>query len=197
MRWTRTSIIKLIAEKIGAKTYLEIGVQNPDNNFNHIRVETKIGVDPYPVNENPLVLKMFSDEFFKRNSVKFDLIFVDGDHSHKQSQKDVENALNCLAPNGVIVMHDVNPSRYYLQREPKLEARGKWCGGCWKTFAFLRMCQPYLWQAMIPDDLGCGIIKFGEQVCYSQQPLNWKLFAEHKQELMNIITVEQLKEVKW
>ena len=202
MKWKRTDIINLVAEKIGAKTYLEIGVQNPDNNFNFININKRIGVDPSPVKNDLLSLGMTSNCFFNLEENSFipylyDLIFIDGDHSYKQSLKDVENSLCRLSENGVIIMHDVNPSRRYMQVEPKPDIAHKWCGGCWKTFAKLRMTRPNLWMAMIPDDLGCGIIKFGKQICYPTSPLNWNLFTEHKQELMNIITVDQLKEMSF
>jgi hypothetical protein len=136
------------------------------------------------------LVKNYKDE-------SIDFFFIDGDHSYKQSLKDVENSLCRLSENGVIIMHDVNPSRRYMQVEPKPDIAHKWCGGCWKTFAKLRMTRPNLWMAMIPDDLGCGIIKFGKQICYPTSPLNWNLFTEHKQELMNIITVDQLKEMSF
>lgn len=192
----RTEIINLIAEKINAKSYLEIGVQNPDNNFNRIRAENKVGVDPFPIKGHNYIYEMYSDRFFNDcfpfYEPMFDLVFVDGDHSHAQSFKDVENSLLRLSKNGVIIMHDVNPSREYMTREPKPENPGKWCGGCWKTFAKLRMTRPDLYMVMIPDDLGCGIIKFGKQELYTEVELTWDLFKNNKAKLMNEITIEEL-----
>ena len=51
-----------------------------------------------------------SDIFFARyikEGLKFDGIFIDGDHSYEQVKKDTENALKCCTPGGIIVWHDV------------------------------------------------------------------------------------------
>lgn len=50
--------------------------------------------------------KMTSDEFFKINSDKFDLIFVDGDHSAKQVYKDINNSWNILNKGGCLILDD-------------------------------------------------------------------------------------------
>ena len=50
--------------------------------------------------------KMTSDEFFKINSDKFDLIFVDGDHSAKQVFKDINNSCNILNKGGYLILDD-------------------------------------------------------------------------------------------
>lgn len=51
-----------------------------------------------------------SDLFFARyikEGLKFDGIFIDGDHSYEQVKKDTENALKCCSSGGIIVWHDV------------------------------------------------------------------------------------------
>lgn len=52
-----------------------------------------------------------SDAFFKDNRMNFNVIFIDGDHSYRQSKKDLENSLEVLLPNGVILMHDVKKTK--------------------------------------------------------------------------------------
>lgn len=52
-----------------------------------------------------------SDNFFAKlePGALFDIIFIDGDHTHPQVFRDITNALVVLAPNGTIVCHDCNP----------------------------------------------------------------------------------------
>ena len=50
--------------------------------------------------------KMTSDEFFKINSDKFDLIYVDGDHSAKQVFRDINNSWNILNKGGYLILDD-------------------------------------------------------------------------------------------
>ncbi len=123
-----------IAAIIGAKTYLEIGCQS-DFTFNAMPVETKVGIDPKSGGN----IRMTSDTFFgflraghaSIHTVPvpklFDLIFIDGDHHHEQVAKDIRNALDFLAPNGVITCHDVYPPDA-RHESPTL------CGTAWRAF---------------------------------------------------------------
>ena len=78
---TRTDIIQLLIDKIKAKSYLEIGVSGGEN-FQTIRCENKVGVDPELT--SPATIFLTSDEFFKQNKDTFDVIFVDGLHHADQ-----------------------------------------------------------------------------------------------------------------
>ena len=71
----RTDIINYyLSTKKEPTFYLEIGVQNPDANFNKIKATNKYGVDPTPF--GPCKYIMTSDKFFAMNSIKYDAIFV-------------------------------------------------------------------------------------------------------------------------
>ena len=50
-----------------------------------------------------------SNDFFKKidENKKFDVIFIDGDHSYIQSKLDLENSLKHLSDNGIIIMDDI------------------------------------------------------------------------------------------
>ena len=70
-------------------TYLEIGVRNPDDNFNRIKAEDKYSVDPgVEFKVNPVDFKLTSDQFFAQllngevlnQNILFDVIFIDGLH---------------------------------------------------------------------------------------------------------------------
>ena len=63
---TRIDIINFLSNKFGAKNYLEIGVRNPWECFDHIVCENKDSVDPGFENaENNVKYKYTSDDFFR------------------------------------------------------------------------------------------------------------------------------------
>lgn len=49
-----------------------------------------------------------SDVFLKRTSERYDLIFVDGDHSEAGAYFDILQSLMRLNDNGIVVLHDMN-----------------------------------------------------------------------------------------
>ena len=59
-----SELLNYLAGKIKARRYLEIGVQNPKNNFDKINVPIKIGVDPLPVCDGAGLKNTTSDQFF-------------------------------------------------------------------------------------------------------------------------------------
>ena len=87
----RIIILNKIADKIKANRYLEIGC-DLNQVFNKINCENKVGVDP----SRGGTIKDTSDNFFKTNKEKFDLIFIDGLHTYDQILKDFKNSFNCL-----------------------------------------------------------------------------------------------------
>ncbi|WP_100612251.1 class I SAM-dependent methyltransferase [Confluentibacter lentus] len=60
---------------------------------------------------------MTSDEFFQKlsandilsNSIKFNVIFIDGLHLAQQADRDIKNAIKYIKNDGFIVVHDCNP----------------------------------------------------------------------------------------
>lgn len=51
-----------------------------------------------------------SQKFMATTDQKFDFIFLDGDHNAATVYAELELALRCLAPNGIILLHDYYPS---------------------------------------------------------------------------------------
>ena len=102
---SRTSIINHLIHKYSFNNYLEIGVRD-GRNYEKIIAKNKIGVDPYPTKNITGLYKLTSNEFFKINKMKFDLIFIDGLHLEYQVDNDIKECLNILSSNGFIVMHD-------------------------------------------------------------------------------------------
>lgn len=53
----------------------------------------------------PLV-RTTSDQFFKRNDERFDLVFVDGDHRRAPARRDMESSLGALREGGIMLVDD-------------------------------------------------------------------------------------------
>ena len=66
---SRIKIIQKIIDTEKYKNYLEVGCDN-DENFSKIKIEKKTGVDPLRGG----TIRTTSDEFFKINNDKYDLI---------------------------------------------------------------------------------------------------------------------------
>ena len=66
----RWDLIQYLISKNKYSDYLEIGCDQ-DQLFSKIKIENKVGVDPYSGGN----VRKTSDEFFKYNKNKFDIIF--------------------------------------------------------------------------------------------------------------------------
>ena len=128
---SRSEIIQKIIDSKKYKNYLEVGCDK-DENFSKINVEKKIGVDPLKGG----TLRMTSDDFFKKNDEKFDLIFLDGLHTYEQTIKDIDNSLKFLNNHGVVIIHDCLPKKIWNQIVPRVY--GHWNGDVWKAIVHSR-----------------------------------------------------------
>lgn len=195
----RTQIIQLLIDKLKAKNYLEIGM-GPGVNFSNIRCENKISVDPTPT--VPVTFTLTSDDFFKQNNKKFDVIFIDGLHWCGQVYKDIINSLSVLNEHGFIICHDMNPHTELMQRYPIPDGvpgfTGEWTGDCWKAWIKLKTERNDLNMRVVDTDYGCGIISRGSQEILETLPiqtdpynLTYDIFHLNKKKLLNLITVEE------
>lgn len=154
-----TQILNALIEKYNLSSYLEIGVQNPAQNFDKINCDVKVGVDPAitsilkyghvcthktETHEAGDVIGWYelngctSDDFFANKNRawsdgprrSFDIVFVDGLHHADQVKRDFENSLRCLSDNGFILIHDVLPENEQGTRVPR-ETR-QWWGDVYK-----------------------------------------------------------------
>lgn len=160
----------LLTLREGQTDYLEIGVRNPEDNFNKIKANTKISVDPgIEYKENPVDFKMTSDEFFQKlddrtvlsSDTQFDVIFIDGLHLASQVWRDIKNAERYLKSGGFIVLHDCNPPSEWHAIEnygyKKTPAQGFWNGTTWKAFVKYRFTGQ-LGSCCVDSDWGVGIL---------------------------------------
>ena len=169
----RTDIINhLFDKKIGYKgSYLEIGLNQPGDNYYNIKCAHKDCVDPMVdgntpdfvegeearryVIKNVITYRMTSDEFFDQTQNMYDVILIDGLHIAEQTAKDIVNAYKHLKKGGYIVIHDCIPGEEASQVVPR--AQIYWNGNVWKAI-------PNLYKAgidfvVVNTDEGCGIIK--------------------------------------
>lgn len=199
LQFTRTDILNHLIKAYNFKSYLEIGVEYPENNFNYIEIENKISVDPKPKGHCDYV--MTSDMFFESycGNRNFDLIFIDGLHLEEQVTRDFHNSLAHLNEGGIIVLHDCNPPDETRQLEHAVAEGCTWNGTCWKTFVELRMTRPDLQMHCVDCDEGCAVIKRGKQEIYTkttlEQAKQYSYLESNRKELLNLITFEQFKEI--
>jgi SAM-dependent methyltransferase len=189
-----TELLNALVEKYDLKSYLEIGVQNPANNFEKIKVDFKIGVDPEVSAHD--VLKLTSNDFFIQyeGNHTFDLIFIDGLHHADQVKKDFENSLRCLNPGGFIVIHDCLPEleeTTIVPRQTKV-----WHGDVYK-FCMTISLYTGLHFVTYPFDHGCMVVcktntlpnkRFEELDEYMNQneTMSWETYKKHGKMLMNV-----------
>lgn len=188
----RTEVINKCAFRINARNYLEIGVRNPDDNFNHIQVVRKTSVDPGLEREiNPVTHALTSDEFFKlwkeQKMDAFDLIFIDGLHLAEQVSRDIRNAITMSTEHGIIVLHDCNPPNSHFARENYEAinpAKGSWNGTTYKAaweYAFIGKYE----MKIVDCDMGVGIIQKSKHKTPQKNPnpyFEWNIFEALRRE---------------
>jgi hypothetical protein len=193
------------------KSYLEIGLDSGCN-FNSIVCDEKESVDPYFEEDHDcydmhfkenlpdnimkiLTYRMTSDEFFKQNNRKYDIIFVDGLHTEEQVGRDIINSLKTLNDGGFVVVHDCLPKSERAQIVPR--SQGEWNGTVWK--AIVELTRQGLDIKVWECDYGCGIIRKQEDTSLLEYPekckCTWQEFSNDKNSFMNILTTKQLLEI--
>ena len=147
----RWDLIEYLINKYKYSDYLEIGCDQ-DQLFSKVKIKNKTGVDPI----NGGNIRKTSDEFFKENKKKFDIIFIDGLHTYNQVKKDILNSISCLKDEGIVLVHDCMPDSLSKQAVPRY--RMSWNGDVWKAIVDLRQNE-YLEIYTCKIDQGIGVIK--------------------------------------
>lgn len=214
---TRTNLLNHLAEKHNLKRYLEIGVQNPDQNFNKVICKEKTGVDPACVPSrtygNTLegwssqIIAVTSDDFFNDTNGVYDLIFIDGLHTAEQVQKDFQNAIKILSPNGFIVLHDCNPEKQEHTIVPRPTKTGHWNGDVYKFAAAMasvenEICRKNgydLCAHTVDIDNGCLVFKdyfpiknLTDYFPTGNYPeITWEYFEKNRNGLLNLVSWDE------
>ena len=120
-----------LLKKLGQFNYLEIGVFEGNSSMFVARkfknsqiycVDNWVGTEEYSKTDFKIIennfdfnirdfpnitkIKNSSDNFFKENKKKFEVIYVDGYHYASQVYSDFKNAWKCLLPGGYIIFDD-------------------------------------------------------------------------------------------
>ena len=188
----RWDLINYLIKKNNYKEYLEIGCDQ-NQLFSLVEIENKIGIDP----EKGGNLKITSDEFFKDNKKKFDIIFIDGLHIYHQVKADILNSVKCLNKDGIILVHDCMPQSLSRQAVPRYKSI--WNGDVWKAIVDLRQnidLDIYTCEM----DHGIGIIKLrnNSSILKLNKPINklkFKDYVNNYIEYLRVISVKEFKEM--
>jgi predicted O-methyltransferase YrrM len=130
--------LEVIIKWIRPERYLELGVRD-GRNFLKIApyCSTAIGVDispiPFNLHQNMEFHQMTTDEYFNNlhPDVKFDIVFIDADHSHEQSLKDFLNVKDRVIDDGFIFFHDTYPyDPTYFSPDA--------CNDCYRTALYIK-----------------------------------------------------------
>ena len=192
----RTDIINHLIKQKGYKSYLEIGVQYPQSNYELVNVDYKVGIEPYPIGDwsNKNIMPVTSDEWFKDLQEKYDIIFIDGLHTREQCLADILNSLKHLNDNGCILVHDCLPTAEYQTTH---EDNGReWTGDVWKAIVDIQSNND-VEVCTIDTDWGIGFIrkkqsdKLNNEI--EQIELDWSAYESMRNGLLNIKTIEQWK----
>lgn len=234
--FNRTDLIQQIVNRKNAKKYLEIGVHDGFN-FLNIKCKKKIAVDPEFKISNKKKATSFlknttnicneyyeltSDDFFvnyaeKIKSISPHVVFIDGLHTFEQSLKDCYNSLNCIADDGIIIMHDCNPpnaaSATLATSIPEAEKKwklendlgwtGEWCGDVWKTIPYIIKNNPELDVTVLNADYGLGIIRrstglnpivyrINNEELAQLEKLSYEDLSKDREKILNLIELDEI-----
>ncbi len=184
----RWDLIEYLINKYKYSDYLEIGCDQ-DQLFSKVRIKNKTGVDPISGGN----IRKTSDEFFRENKNKFDIIFIDGLHTYNQVKKDILNSINCLKDEGIVLVHDCMPDSLSKQAVPRY--RMSWNGDVWKAIVDLRQNE-YLEIYTCKIDQGIGVIKKKRNSSILKLEKNIKdlKFKDYYKNYVNYLRVVDLKE---
>ena len=188
----RWDLIEYLIKKNNYTNYLEIGCDQ-NQLFSKVIIENKIGVDPVSGGN----IRKTSDDFFRENNDKFDIVFIDGLHTYEQVKKDILNSIDFLNQNGIILVHDCMPDSLGKQAVPRYKMQ--WNGDVWKAIVDLRQKED-LDIYTCEMDQGIGIIskKKNSSPLSLNKPIHkikFKDYFDNYKEYMRVISLAELKEI--
>ena len=182
----KKQLIQALIDRYGYTSYLELGCL-VNHNFDKIKVADKTGVDI----KSGGTLRLSTKQFFDCNRQKYDIIFIDADHSYESSRDDLAKSLEILNQNGCIILHDTLPIK---EEDQSLS----WNGEVWRTIVEFRSRSDL--QIITADmDQGCTLVFINpkdnsptinitnptfEQYCKNKQ--NWMNLCQPS-ELINVL----------
>ena len=188
----RWDLINYLIEIKNYSNYLEIGCDK-NQLFSKIKLKNKFGVDPVSGGN----IRKKSDDFFKNNIEKFDIVFIDGLHHYHQVKKDILNSLKFLNDDGIILVHDCLPESLSKQAVPRYKM--SWNGDVWKAIVDLRQDEN-LEIYTLKIDQGIGVIKKIKNtniLSLKKKPLKLKFkdFYFNYKKYMRIVDLDEFKKI--
>jgi len=115
---------------ISAKVFLDFGCDVVSVDKNPLRKEAQEYITSSKFHQ---VLRG-SDEYFSEQKLwgKFDIVYIDGDHTYEQVIKDLENGFKACKSGGLVILHDVlhkgnyEKGDYGVYRALAMAARQDW-----------------------------------------------------------------------
>ena len=196
------SIINYFISKYNYRNYLEIGTYDINCNYIFINCEHKECIDPAPINLTDITYLMTSDDAFeviKKENKKYDIIFIDGLHLESQVDKDIQNSLDCLTPNGTIIIHDCNPPTSIhggSSHETAIKyTNGEWNGTVYKSI--IKFNKNNTCGCVLDTDWGCGVIRPVLQdkptiIDFEPLLIDWDYFEANRTKLLNLKPADEL-----
>ena len=153
-------LIREIVRLTGCETYLELGIYDGET-VDYIRqvVKNVYAVDCVDIRNVKETIpgyqffQMKTDEFFERYpDLRFDIAFIDADHSYESAKKDFLNVLERLNKYGCIICHDSDPiNKFYTSPG--------YCGDSYKLVDYIYENHPELNIITLPvTETGISII---------------------------------------
>ena len=192
LNYYRWDLIEYLIKKNNYSDYLEIGCDQ-DQLFSKVKIKNKTGVDPSSGGN----VRKTSDDFFKDNKDKFDIVFIDGLHIYDQVKRDILNSVDCLKENGIILVHDCMPDN--MSKQAVLRYRMIWNGDVWKAIVDLRQKEDLeIFTCAI--DQGIGVIKKNKnssilKIEKSINKLKFEDYYNNYKEYLRVISLEEFKKM--
>lgn len=192
----RTAIINTLFDKYNFQSYLEVGLEYPENNFDMIHAKVKESVDPFPKGDCTHV--MTSDQFFSTYPDKrFDVIFIDGMQVKDQAYRDIRNAMQILNEGGFIILHSVDPRHECLTvtYEEFLKNGGCWLGTMYKAFIKAKNELPDWSCFVVGGGWGCGILTprkiLKNDFIKHAEDLPWKRYIRNRRVILQWVSFDE------
>ena len=194
INYNRIALVNLLLSKMSDPHYLEIGCAT-NHLFDSVHAARKVGVDPTSGGTE----RTTSDEFFKKNTETFDVIFIDGLHTYAQVRRDVINAIKAAKTKGWIALHDMLPCHWIEHHVPRLSPHRVWTGDVWKVAFELAQTEGIEFK-ILKIDHGVGVFRLLNKDATLKNlhdELHNKEFSYYYDNLQKLPIVEWQKAQEW
>ena len=154
------TFLEFMASWIKPERYLELGCRSGTSLIPISKYcKSVIGVDmnppSYNVPPNAKIEVCATDSYFENtdDTIEYDMVFIDADHSYEQSLKDFMNVKDRVIEDGFVFMHDTYPYDIWMTSED-------WSGTTWKAAKWIKNNLGNEWEVLtLPFNPGVTILK--------------------------------------